>query len=42
MPYAGLPVFAFYKDELETRKSRKVFFLQPNWINLSTWAQNLI
>ena len=28
---AGLPVFAFFKDELlEARKSLKVFFLQPN------------
>ena len=28
---AGLPVFAFFKNELlEARKSLKVFFLQPN------------
>ena len=27
---ADLAVFAFLKDELEERKSLKVFFLQPN------------
>ena len=27
---AGLPVFAFFKDELEAKKTLKVFLLQPN------------
>ena len=30
MFWAGLPVFAVFKEELEARKSLKVFFLQPN------------
>ena len=31
---AGFPVFAFFKDELEARKSRKAFFYSQNYLRI--------